>query len=253
MADRMLGKVALISGGARGQGASHAKLLAAQGARVLIGDVLDGDGERTATELREEGLAVRYVHLDVTQVSDWESAVRVAESDYGTLDVLVNNAGIAGYAAAADCTDKEWTQTIAVNQTGVFYGMRAAIPCMRNGGGGSIVNTSSTFGLIGAPDTFAYQASKAAVLAMTRSAAVTYGTENIRVNALCPGVVDTPMLAQDIADWGVEPINALIDGQAIKRRGTPLDMSYAVLYLASDESSFVTGTELVVDGGFVAQ
>lgn len=253
MADRLLEKVVLISGGARGQGASHAQLLAEEGARVVIGDVLDQEGEKTAARLASDGLDVRYLHLDVTRAADWETAVDAAVSEFGQLDVLVNNAGISRYAGVADCTNEEWAQTIAVNQTGAFYGMRAAIRQMRRGGGGSVVNISSTFGLIGAADTIAYQASKAAVIAMTRSAAITCGPDHIRVNALCPGVVDTPMLAQDIADWGSEPIDALINMQAIKRKGTPRDVSYAVVYLASDESAFVTGTTLVVDGGFVAQ
>jgi 3alpha(or 20beta)-hydroxysteroid dehydrogenase len=253
MTNRMSGKVVLISGGARGQGAAHARLLASEGAHVIIGDVLDDAGEDTAQELTADGLDVRYRHLDVTQDADWRSAVAFGESSYGQLDVLVNNAGIASHAGVGDCTDEEWTRTIAVNQTGVFYGMRAAIPCMQRAGGGSIVNTASVYGATGAMNYIAYIASKAAVIGMTKGVAVTYGDDNIRVNVLCPGTTETPMLAAELAEFGDAAIDESVARLPIKRRGIPLDMSYAVLYLASDESAYVTGATLPVDGGYLAQ
>lgn len=253
MADRMSEKVVLISGGARGQGFAHARLLASEGAHVIIGDVLDDEGETTANELSAEGLDVRYRHLDVRRDADWRSAVAYGESNYGQLDVLVNNAGIAPHAGVVDCSNEEWTQTVAVNQTGVFYGMRAAIPCMQRAGGGSIVNTASIYGANGAMNYVAYTASKAAVIGMTKSAAVTYGDDNIRVNVVCPGTTETPMLAEQVAQFGAQEIDEAVARLPIKRRGIPLDISYAVLYLASDESAYVTGAMLPVDGGYLAQ
>jgi NAD(P)-dependent dehydrogenase (short-subunit alcohol dehydrogenase family) len=245
---RVQGKRVLISGGARGQGAAHGALLAREGARVVLGDVLDELGAERAADLARSGLDVYYCHLDVTRPSDWEAAVALVEERFGGLDVLINNAGIAAFASAADATDEEWDRVIAVNQSGVFYGMRAAIPALRRAGGGSIVNISSSAGVAGMPGYFAYQASKGAVVMMTKAAAVEYASENIRVNTICPGLIFTPMTLGEPE----EAVQANIVDTPLKRGGEPIEVAYGVLYLASNESSFVTGTELVIDGGYLA-
>jgi len=245
---RVEGKVALISGGARGQGASHGRLLAEHGARVVLGDILDEAGEQTAAQLREAGLEARYVHLDVTRLDDWDAAVSVAEQAYGKLDVLVNNAGITGSASVVDCSLEEWHSVIAVNQTGTFLGTQRVIPAMRRAGGGSIVNVSSVIGALGTEYMIAYQASKAAVHLLTRAAAVTLAPD-IRVNSVTPGgVVGTAMLAGLDQEWLKERFAAYPMGRGAR----PEEVSYAVLFLASDESSFTTGADLRVDGGALA-
>jgi 3alpha(or 20beta)-hydroxysteroid dehydrogenase len=249
----MKGRVALVTGAARGQGASHGEFLAKEGADVVLADVLDSEGEAEAARQRKDGLAVEYMHLDVSSPEEWTAAVRHIEEKFDRLDVLVNNAGIGQYAGVVDCSDEEWARTIAVNQSGVFYGMRAVIPTMRVRGGGSIINTASIFGLNGAADYIAYVASKAAVIGMTKSAALSYGEDNIRVNAICPGVVDTPMLAEELETMTEAGLNEMLAIQPIHRRGVPEDISKGVVYLASDDSSYVTGTTLVIDGGFAAQ
>ncbi len=253
MSQRVKDMSVVVSGGSRGQGAAHARLLAEEGALVVIGDVLDDDGEALAQAIREAGGTATYIHLDVTTSQDWDAAVRFAERTYSRLDALVNNAGITAYAGAADCSDEEWSRVIAVNQTGVFYGMRAAILALRRSGSGVIVNTASIFGLYGAQDYFAYVAAKAAVIGMTKSAALTYGGDGIRVNAIAPGVIDTTMLQREMSDLGPEGIDALVAEQAISRIGRPEDTAYAVLYLVSDESSFVTGEVITIDGGYSAR
>ncbi|MBS1845639.1 MAG: glucose 1-dehydrogenase [Actinobacteria bacterium] len=250
MAGRVEGKVALISGGGRGQGAAHARLLAEEGAAVVFGDILDEPGAALATELTDAGLDARYVHLDVTKLGDWEAAVALCESEFGGLDIVVNNAGIVGSTASvADETDAGWEQLIAVNQTGVLYGMRVAIEPMRLRGGGSIINTSSIWGIAGTEEYIGYQATKGAVRLMTKSAALTYAPDKIRVNSVLPGLVMTPMLD----DEPEESIAELARTTPLGRGADPREISYAVLYLACDESAFVTGIDLVIDGGFLAR
>lgn len=249
MADRLAGKVALVTGGARGQGAAEATLFAEEGCRVLVGDVRDGLGEQLAADLQGDGFDIVYAHLDVTSEADWAQALELAQQRFGRLDVLVNNAGVVAFAGVAETTDDEWLRVIAVNQTGVFYGMRAAIPVMRLTGGGSIINISSTFGIAGVPGYFAYQASKGAVLMMTRAAAVDCASQGIRVNAICPGLILTDMTAEE----SPEMVETGIQQTPLKRGGEPLEVAYGALYLASEESAFVTGTELVIDGGYLAQ
>lgn len=214
----------------------------------MLADILDEVGERHAAVLESRGLEVFYSHLDVTSTSDWEAAVALVEQKLGGLDVLVNNAGIAAFAGAEQATNEEWNRVIAVNQTGVFYGMRAAIPAMRRAGGGSIINISSSVGVAGMPGYFAYQASKGAIVMMTRAAAVEYASERIRVNTICPGLIFTEMTLGEPE----EAVEANIADTPLNRGGEPIEVSYGVLYLASDESSFVTGTELVIDGGYLA-
>lgn len=248
--DRLRGRVVLISGGARGQGESHGRILAQEGAKVVIGDVRDELGRAAAAAMQADGLDVEYVRLDVRRWEDWEAAVAYAKQRFGKLDGLVNNAGIVGsMAGVVEETDEAWANTIAVNQTGVWYGMKAAIPAMREVGGGSIVNTSSIWGMVGAETYIAYQASKGAVTLMTKSAALTHARENIRVNSILPGLVMTPLAEEE----GDESNNAVIAMTPMARGAKSSEISWGVVYLLSDEASYVTGTELAIDGGFLAQ
>ncbi len=256
---RLDGKVALISGGARGQGATEARLFAAEGARVVIGDLLDEQGIKVEAEIRESGGEAAYTHLDVTSEADWVAAVETAVNRFGKLDILVNNAGITGLGGGGgpvsieNATEAAWDRVLAVNTKGVFFGAKHAIPEMRKAGGGSIVNISSVSGLVGdaRPSAGAYPASKGAVRLLTKSTAIQYAGEGIRCNSVHPGLIETPMTEttfptpQDREDRiAITPL---------RRIGTPEDIAYGVLYLASDESSYVTGIELVIDGGFTAQ
>ena len=248
---RVSGKVALISGGSRGIGAATAKLLAGEGAAVVIGDVLEEEGVRTAAEISEAGGQATFVPLDVTKEEDWARAVETAIGKYGKLDVVVNNAGISGRTTVEDTTEEIWDQVMAVNAKGVFLGTKAAIGAMRKSGGGSIINISSIYGLIGSETSTAYHSSKGAVRLLTKSAAVQYAKEGIRVNSVHPGFVDSPMTARFHAEPEVRA--ARVDRTPLGRLGLPEDIAAGILYLASDESSFVTGSELVIDGGFTAQ
>jgi NAD(P)-dependent dehydrogenase (short-subunit alcohol dehydrogenase family) len=249
MGTRLNGKVALISGGARGQGAAHARRFVEEDAAVVLGDVLDQEGEARARELRAGGGRAEYLHLDVTRTEDWEAAVRMVEDRFGLLNVLVNNAGIISEGGAVDEDERMWQRVIAVNQTGVFLGMKHAIPAMRRAGGGSIVNIASTLGVVGAEDYIAYQASKGAVRQMTKSAALSYVGDGIRVNTICPGFITTPMT--DALDEEIHEHD--IKMTPMGRPGEPIEVSDAVVFLVSDEASFVTGAELYVDGGYLAQ
>lgn len=248
---RLEGKVALISGGARGQGAVEARMFAEEGARVVIGDILDEAGRQTEAELQELGYDVTYVHLDVTSESDWESAVQAAVAAYGKLDILLNNAGILIRKNIEETTEEDWDRIFAVNAKGVFLGTRAAIPAMRANGGGSIINISSTAGLVGSPNGSAsYTATKGAVRLFTKSTAIQHAREGIRCNSIHPGPIETDMIADTLND----PANMALRMQRLPlgRVGKPSEIAYGALYLASDESSFVTGSELVIDGGTTA-
>ena len=247
---RLDGKVAIITGGARGQGATEARMFAMEGAKVVFGDILDEDGRRVEAEIHEAGGEATYIHLDVTSSQDWQRAVELAESKYGKLDILVNNAGIFRRNSIEETSEELWDQVLDVNAKGVFLGTRCAIPAMRRAGGGSIVNISSISGMIavGAP---AYNASKGAVRIFTKATAVQHAGDNIRCNSIHPGAVDTPMRQEGLAD----PAALEESSQRIPlgRVGTTEDIAYGVIYLASDESTFVTGSELVIDGGTTAQ
>jgi NAD(P)-dependent dehydrogenase (short-subunit alcohol dehydrogenase family) len=245
MTARLEGKTVLITGGARGQGAAHGRRLARDGAAVVLGDILDEQGEAHARELRDEGHDVHFLRLDVTSPDDWNAAVRDAETRFGRLDVLVNNAGVVRVAPVVEESDAGWHATMAVNATGAFYGMRAAIPALRRSGGGSIINIASIYGPVGAPNYVAYTASKAAVIAMTKVAALEHARHRIRVNAICPGPVRTPM--------SEEEGDASVDATPIRRRAEPEEISSAVAFLASDDAVYITGAELAVDGGYLAR
>ena len=249
---RMDGKVALISGGARGQGAAEARLFAQEGAKVVIGDLLDVDGMRVAAEIAELGGEAIYVHLDVTKEEDWQSAVQAAVSAYGKLDVLINNAGIWRRGRVEDTTVEDWDAIQNVNSKGVFLGTKAAIPEMRKAGGGSVINISSTAGLVGGPRSTAYTASKGAVRLFTKATAIQYAGEGIRSNSIHPGPIDTEMI-QRVWQGEDNSREESIARTPLGRVGTVDDIAYGALFLASDESSFMTGSELVIDGGSTAQ
>jgi cyclopentanol dehydrogenase len=249
---RLAGKVALISGGARGMGAAEARLFAREGARVVIGDILDDEGRAVEAEIVSSGGQAAYVHLDVTSEADWERAVAAAVSRFGRLDVLVNNAGVGGGSLLEHTTAADWDRGMDVNAKGVFLGTRAAIPAMRRAGGGSIVNISSQLGLVGLERSSPwYQASKGAVRTLTKLTAVQYARERIRANSVHPGPITTPMTEARRGDPG--HYEYMVSRIPLGRYGEPDEVAYGVLYLASDESSFVTGSELVIDGGWTAQ
>ena len=235
-------QVALITGGARGQGAAHAEALASAGVRVVIADVRDEDGEGTAAALGGRGLPVRYAHLDVTDEQAWLAIVDDIEAREGGLDVLVNNAGIIRVAPLRDLNMADWDLIQRVNATSVVLGIRAAAPAMIRRGGGSIVNVASTAAHRGAEGYAAYAASKAAVLAVTRAAALELAPHGIRVNAISPGGVDTPMNDD-------EPPGGTSAGAPLGRRARPDEISPLVVYLASSASSYVTGADVLIDGG----
>ena len=248
---RLEGKVALISGGARGQGAVEAKLFASEGASVVIGDILDDAGRQVEAEIAESGGNATYVHLDVTSESQWNDAVSAAVERYGKLDILVNNAGILIRAGVEDTTEEDWDRIMDINGKGVFLGTKAAIPAMREAGGGSIINISSIAGMQGSPGATAYSATKGAVRILTKSTAVQYAKEGIRCNSVHPGLIYTDM-TRDTLDTpeGEREWRARVPMGHI---GVAEDVAKGVLFLASDESSYMTGSELVIDGGITAQ
>lgn len=244
---RVAGKVVLVTGGARNQGLGHGRLLASHGARVILADIANEPGEQAASALRRENLDVAYMHLDVASAEHWHAALTRVEQTYGKLDVLVNNAAILGSSGLLDCSLEEWQSVMAVNQTGVFLGVRHAAPLMQRNGSGSIINISSVIGNLGTEFNFAYSVSKAAVQMITKAAAVTLAP-TVRVNTIVPGGIDTDMLRALPDETRKQRLAAYPMGRA----GRIEEVSYAVLFLASDESTFTTGAELKVDGGALA-
>ena len=249
---RLEGKVALISGGARGMGAVEARLFAKEGAKVVLGDILEDEGRQVESEINQGGGEALFLRLDVTREEDWQRAVEATMGRFGKLNVLVNNAGISGPRGQEDLSQKTWDRVMEVNSTGVFLGTKAAIPEMRKAGGGSIINISSQMGIVGDESAHpAYQASKGSVRILTKSTAIQYAEDKIRCNSVHPGPIETPMSAALRSDPAhVERITSKVP---LGRIGQPEEVAYGVLYLASDESSYVTGAELVIDGGWVAQ
>ena len=247
---RLDGKVALISGGARGMGATEARLFVSEGAKVVLGDILEDQGQQVEAEIVESGGEAIFVKLDVTVESDWQRAVSTAVQRFGKLDILVNNAGIFDRSTVEGQTIEDWDRVMSINAKGVFLGTKSAIPAMREAEGGSIVNISSVAGLTGSIQATSYNTSKGAVRLLTKSTAIQYAPDGIRCNSVHPGPIETMMLDEVFPDPDYRTQReALIP---MGRFGTIEDVAKGVLFLASDESSFMTGSELVIDGGLTA-
>jgi 3(or 17)beta-hydroxysteroid dehydrogenase len=248
---RLAGKVALITGGASGMGLSEAVIFAREGARVVVADLLESEGGNVIEKIVAAGGEARFMKLDVTDEADWRRAVTTSVERFGRLDVLVNNAGISGTFDPDTMSTAAWDTLMNVNAKGVFLGMKHAIPAMRDTGGGAIVNISSISGFVGQTMVhMAYNASKGAVRIMTKAAAVQYAKDGIRVNSVHPGFMPPMRTSKASADpeWRAKMLRAV----PMKREGRAEEVAYAVLFLASDEASYITGTELVVDGGYLA-
>jgi 3alpha(or 20beta)-hydroxysteroid dehydrogenase len=247
------GKVALISGGARGQGAAEAETFVKEGARVVFGDIRDDEGKKVEAAIRAHGGDAVYVHLDVTSETNWQAAVQTTTSRYGKLDILINNAAIViPRVPIEERTVAEWDRVMAVNARGVFLGTKHAIPAMRRTGGGSIVNISSVAGIgQSLHQEPAYAASKGAIRIFTKVTASQHAKDGIRCNSVHPGPVDTEMFHSAFQDK--EAMQRRLERVPLRRMGTVAEIVTAVLYLASDESSYMTGSELVIDGGALAQ
>jgi NAD(P)-dependent dehydrogenase (short-subunit alcohol dehydrogenase family) len=249
--DRLSGRVALVTGAAGGIGAATARRLAAEGAAVLATDVQDEAGTLVAEEIAKAGGRCAYRHLDVTSPPDWEAAVAAAVAEFGGLGILVNNAGVADHGAIEDCTLDAWNQTIAIDQTGVFLGMKTAAAALAASGHGSVINISSIYGTIGGFGTSpAYHAAKGAVRTMTKNAALHWAGQGIRVNSVHPGFIDTAMIG---GVRGTPAEEAVLGMTPLGRLGQPAEVAAGVAYLASDDASYVTGLELYIDGGWVAR
>lgn len=246
MMGKLDNKIAIITGGASGIGAATAKLFLEEGAKAVIVDMNEEKGKTFEQELKEQGKQVLFVKADVTNETDIQHVFSQTKSTFGGVDILFNNAGIGAIKPTEDLPFSEWRKTLAVDLDGVFLFAQAAIKEFLQSGGGVIVNTASMYGLVGAAGSAAYNAAKAGVVNFTRSIALEYATRNIRVNAICPGFIDTPIL-------GDTDRSALIEATPMKRLGKPEEIAKAVLFLASDDSSFMTGSALVVDGGYTAQ
>ncbi len=245
---RLAGKVALVTGGASGMGKSEATIFAREGARVVVADILEAEGKDVAKAI---GDAARFVKLDVTNEGEWQTAVAAAEREFGKLDILVNNAGISGtYTSDLTSTDA-WDRVMGINAKGVFLGMKHAVPALQRAGGGAIVNISSISGFAGQHGVhMAYNASKGAVRIMTKTAAVQWAADGIRVNSVHPGFM--PAMRTSVGSANPEWRAKVLRAVPMKREGRVEEVAHAVLFLASDEASYITGTELVVDGGFLA-
>ncbi len=256
--NRVLHKTCIVTGGALGIGRACVERLAQEGARVAVFDLHDEAGRALADDLQARGMAVRYWHVDVTREDEVRAAIDAVVAHFGALHVLVNNAGIAGASKPThEITEDEWDRVQAVNVKGVFFCTKHAIAHLRRAGGGSIVNLSSIYGLVGAPDVPPYHAAKGAVRLMAKTDALLYAADRIRVNSIHPGFIWTPMVEAHLRDSGAADVNAAREEvgrlHPLGHMGEPDDIAWGVVYLASDEAKFVTGTELVIDGGYTAR
>ncbi|WP_078595913.1 SDR family NAD(P)-dependent oxidoreductase [Evansella clarkii] len=246
---RLEGKVAVITGGASGIGEYTARAMIEEGAKVVVSDMNDDLGNTLVEDLNTNGQNAVYVHADVTSEADAEKMINTAVTEFGKIDILFNNAGIGALGASEDLPLDEWRKVISVNLDGVFLTAKHAIKAMQKNGGGNIVNNASILGHVGQAQTAAYTAAKGGVVNMTRALAVEYAQQNIRVNAVCPGYIETPLLSQLDEDMK----NHLVSLHPIGRLGRPEEVAKAVVFLASNDASFVTGANLLVDGGYTAQ
>ena len=250
--NRIEGKIAIVTGGASGIGEATTRLFVSEGAKVVIADIDDEKGNALEAELNHDGEVARYRQFDVTQESRWIEVVGEVMDTWGRLDVVVNNAGMSGVGRARveETTVENWDTVFAVNSTAIMLGTKTAIPAMRKNGGGSVVNVSSIFGIVGSPAGAAYHASKGAARTFSKAAAVQYAPDNIRVNSVHPGFTDTPMTFDIHSQKEIRDAREKMT--PLGRLGLPDDIAYGILYLACDESSWVTGIELVIDGGEIA-
>jgi 3alpha(or 20beta)-hydroxysteroid dehydrogenase/cyclopentanol dehydrogenase len=250
--NRIEGKIAIVTGGASGIGEATTRLFVSEGAKVVIADIDDEKGNALEAELNHDGEVARYRQFDVTQENRWIEVVGEVMDTWGRLDVVVNNAGMSGVGRARveETTVENWDTVFAVNSTAIMLGTKTAIPAMRKNGGGSIVNVSSIFGIVGSPAGAAYHASKGAARTFSKAAAVQYAPDNIRVNSVHPGFTDTPMTLDIHSQKEIRDAREKMT--PLGRLGLPDDIAYGILYLACDESSWVTGIELVIDGGEIA-
>ena len=245
---RLQGKVAIVTGGANGMGRSEATIFAREGAKVMVADILDNEGEAVAKSI---GNAARFRKLDVTNEADWAALIAATEREFGKLDILVNNAGISGTYQPDLTSTEAWDKVMDINAKGVFLGMKHAIPALKRAGGGAIVNISSISGFTGQHGVhMAYNASKGAVRIMTKTVAVQHAADNIRANSVHPGFM--PAMRTSVGSANPEWRAKVLKAVPMKREGRVEEVAHAVLFLASDEASYITGTELVVDGGFLA-
>ncbi|WP_077618079.1 glucose 1-dehydrogenase [Bacillus sinesaloumensis] len=242
---KLVGKVAVITGGARGMGAAHVRRFVAEGAKVVFTDILEDDGNSLEKELGDHA---RFIKQDVTKADDWATVVSETESTFGPIDILVNNAGISMNKSLMEITEEEYRRILDINQVSVFLGMKSVVPSMQKTKGGSIINISSINGLVGGA--IGYTDTKFAVRGMTKAAALQLAHMGIRVNSVHPGVIETPMIAQDDAKEAIQEFAKFIPNRRIAK---PEEVTNIVLYLASDDSSYSTGSEFVVDGGLTAQ
>ncbi|MBE1534847.1 glucose 1-dehydrogenase [Actinomadura algeriensis] len=246
---RLDGKVALITGGARGMGKAHVRRFVAEGAKVVFGDVLEEEGAKLAADVGDDA---RFVRMDVTAPDDWENAVRTAVDAFGSLDVLVNNAGIMRHKRIEDMSVDEFKQVLEVNLVGQWLGVKSVTRAMRDAGGGSIINVSSTEGFIGASGLAAYSASKFGIRGLTKAAARELGPDGIRVNSIHPGGVLTQLsLQEDVVAATADSADAFMKALPLGRMGNTKEVSGLVVYLASDDSSYCSGSEVLVDGGML--
>ncbi|MDT3766942.1 SDR family oxidoreductase [Gleimia hominis] len=241
MSEKLEGKVALISGAASGMGESHARRLAEEGAKVVLGDIADKEGQALAEEIGAD--KALFVHLNVADYDSWVSAVEETVKKFGSLDILVNNAGIFTRGNAVDATVEDWQKTIDIDLTGAFYGIKASVPAMREAGGGSIINISSIAGLVGFKNRLAYAAAKWGVHGMTKTSALDFGPDIIRVNSVHPGSVRTPLTAGLKRGFGQIPLG---------RDADVSEISNLIVFLASDDSAFISGANIAIDGGETA-
>jgi NAD(P)-dependent dehydrogenase (short-subunit alcohol dehydrogenase family) len=257
---RLKGKVAIITGAAggipgevMGFGGATAWLFAREGAKVVLTDVADERGEASVAAIRGEGLEATYHHLDVTSSDEWQAVIAATVDAYGALNVLVNNAGTGTIATVEETSEQEWDGILDVHAKGVFLGCKHAIPALRASGGGSIVNVSSMYGIVGSMTSASYHAAKGAIRTFTKAVAIQYAADRIRANSVHPGIAVTPLTKPQLDEGGEAAAAASLENIPLGRLGAADDIAPGILYLASDESSYVTGAELVIDGGFIAR
>ena len=249
MGNRLQGKIAIITGGARGIGEAHARLFAAEGAKVVVTDILTAEGKETVASIKAGGGDAIFLQHDVTQEADWARVVADTIKQYGGLTTVVNNAGFANLKGVEEETLEGFNNIVAVCQTGVWLGMKAAMPALKKTGNGAIVNISSLYGIIGTPSMISYHGAKGAVRLMTKSAALEYAKQGVRVNSVHPGIIETPLAKTLSAEY----LKAITETTPMGRMGRPIDIATMSLFLCSDEAAFITGSEFVVDGGWGAQ